>query len=564
MLSRLKTYVSRFTGVERRLLLLLFLVFVASVAFSVWQGRRGQIEVPARGGEYTEGLVGEVRYINPLLAPAAATDADVSRIVFGSLYKFDDNLNLVADLADGLPQVDPSGKEYTVKLRDNVFWHDGARFTADDAVFTFGAIQDPKYVSPLRSSWNRVTVTKIDDLTLKLTTREASSTFVANLTVGLLPKHIWGSEAPESFTISKYNLEPVGTGPFRVTGLKRDRNGKIRSVMLEAFERYHGGRPNLDKLQFRLYDTPDQLVEAYQGRDIKGLGYVPFDQSLFIKAKASLQQFQLPLPQYRAVFINRAKNPAPLEDVRVRLALAKSVDKKRIVNEVYGGQTSEAYGPILPGHLGYHEQIPGADMNIYDPERAKALLEEAGWITDPTTGFRRDKLGRIITLELATNNFPLNARMAAILKENWEGIGVQVMLNIETSADLETKFIRPRAYELLLHSQNVGPDPDPFAFWHSTELRDPGANFSTFSNKTADKLLVEARGPLSADERAKRYRQITEILVGDVPAIFLTRDVFVYNVSSAIKGLKLGTIVTPADRFGNISEWYIETKRVKK
>lgn len=542
----------------------MFLLLVVGIVLTVQQAGRGGQEEARAGGEYTEGLVGELYHVNPLLAPAAATDADVSRIVFNGLYKFDPDLNLVPDLAASEPEISNGGKEYLIKLKDNVLWHDGARFTADDAVYTLQAVQNPEYLSPLRSSWAGVGVQKLDEFTIKLTTREASSTFIANLTVGMLPKHIWENVPPESFAISKYNLEPVGTGPFRITELRRDRNGKIQAIDLRAFDRYFAGRPYLDKVQFRLYRTTDELLTAYQGREIKGLGYEPFDNSLFIKPKASLRQFLLPLPQYRAVFINRAKNPAPLEDVRVRLALAKSVDKQKIINEIFNGQTTEAFGPILPGHLGYHEQIPGADMNIYDNERAKALLDEAGWIADPTTGLRKDKLDRIITLELATNNFPVNARLSQMLKEMWEAVGVQVLLKIETAGDLETKFIRPRAYELLLLSQNVGADPDPYGFWHSGNLRSPGANFSTFNNKTADKLLIEARGPLPPDERAKRYRQFQEIFVGDVPAIFLTRDVFVYTITAELKGVELNTIVAPAERFADINKWYIETKRIKQ
>lgn len=563
MLSRLKNYWDRFTGVEQRLLLILFFALAAGIGLTVWQNRAGGTRAPAVGGEYIEGLVGEVSHLNPLLSPASAADADITRVVFDGLYYFDQELNIVPNLAAEAPRLSPDGKEYTIKLRENVLWHDGQPFTADDVVYTLQAVQNPEYASPLRTSWTRVGIQKVDPLTVKLTTREASSTFVANLTLGILPKHLWESVPAESFALAKYNLEPVGTGPFRATELRRDRSGRVRGVTLRAFDRYFAGRPFLKKLTFKLYDTADELIDAFQAREIMGLGYEPFDRTLFLKPRNSVRQFALPLPQYQAVFINRAKNPAPLEDVRVRTALAKSVDKQKIIAEVYGGQASESYGPILPGHLGYHEQISGADMNLYDVEKAKTLLSEAGWVMDPAANFRRDKLGRIITLQLATNNFPPNARAAELLKEMWESVGVQIVLNIETAADLEEKYIRPRAYELLLHSQNVGADPDPYAFWHSRELRDPGANFSTFSNAQADKLLVEARGALPPEERVRRYRQFQEIFVGDVPAVFLTRSTYAYSISSEIKGISLGTIVTPAERFADIAKWYIETKRVK-
>ncbi len=152
-------------------------------------------------------------------------------------------------------------------------------------------------------------------------------------------------------------------------------------------------------------------------------------------------------------------------------------------------------------------------------------------------------------------------RTAEFLKNMWEAVGIKIILSIETIADLEEKFIRPRNYELLLFSENVGADPDPYPFWHSSQLRDPGLNLSTFSNGQADRLLVEARANIPAEQRAAKYLKFQEIFVGDVPAIFLTRSVFVYNITSSVKGLDLHAAVTPSDRFANINSWYQKTKR---
>lgn len=557
-------FLTEFTGVEKKILLLFFFILVASIIALAIENNRDRKAIPKVGGTYIEGLVGNPLRINPLLAPANDIDADLSQIVYSGLLKFDSKLNLIPDLAEEMPQISQNGKEYTIKLKDELYWHDGVNLTADDVAFTYRAIQNNNFQSPLRASWNKVEITKIDNRTVKLTAPESSAPFIANLTVGILPKHIWEAVQTESFALSKFNLEPIGSGPFQITELKRGRNGEIRQIKLRAFKRYHGPGPFLENLIFKFYDSNEALINAYHARDIMGLGYVPFDQSLFIEPKQKLNQVFLQLPQYQAVFINRAKNPAPLEDVRVRLALAKAVDKKKIIKEVFVGQSSEAYGPVLPGYLGYHEQIPGADMNIYDLPRAKSLLEEAGWLANPATGFRQDKLGRTLSLNLVTNDFPPNVLVAQALKQMWEGIGIQIVLNIETIADLEEKFIRPRNYELLVFSENAGADPDPYPFWHTSQLRDPGLNFSTFSNKTADKLLVEARANIPAEQRRAKYKQFQEIFVGDVPAIFIDRGVFVYNLPQTVKGVELNTITTPSERFADINQWYIETKKVKK
>ena len=564
MLSHLKIFWNKFGGVEKRLLLIFTLLLLGStVTYAATRNQNSQ-RVPRYGGTYTEGLVGAPQHINPLLATVNEADTDLARVVYSGLLKFDENLNLVPDLAENLPEINPNGREYTVKLKSDLKWHDGTGINADDVIFTYQAVQNPELGSPLRRSWMRVEVAKIDDLTVKITTRESSAAFIANLTLGLLPRHVWENVPASSFALSKFNLEPIGSGPYAVTEIQRNRDGAVRSVTLAGVKDFYGDGPYIENLVFKFYETTDELINAYHSRQVSGLGYVPFDQNLFIQPKENLQQIYLPLAQYQAIFINRTKNPAPLEDARVRLALAKSVDKQKIIDEVYVGQGSETYGPILPGYLGYHEQIPGADMNIYDAARAEALLEEAGWIEDPQTGFRKDKLGRTLSLSLATNDFPPNVLTAQALKKAWEAVGVQINLSIETAANLDEKYIKPRNYELLLYIENVGTDPDPYPFWHSSQLRDPGLNLSTFFNRTADRLLVESRANIAPADRAVRYRQFQEIFVGDVPAVFLNRSVYVYNLPKSVKGVNLGTTYVPSERFANIADWYVETKRVKK
>jgi len=564
LLSHLKIFWNKFGGVEKRLLLIFTLLLLGStVTYAATRNQNSQ-RVPRYGGTYTEGLVGAPQHINPLLATVNEADTDLARVVYSGLLKFDENLNLVPDLAENLPEINPNGREYTVKLKSDLKWHDGTGINADDVIFTYQAVQNPELGSPLRRSWMRVEVAKIDDLTVKITTRESSAAFIANLTLGLLPRHVWENVPASSFALSKFNLEPIGSGPYAVTEIQRNRDGAVRSVTLAGVKDFYGDGPYIENLVFKFYETTDELINAYHSRQVSGLGYVPFDQNLFIQPKENLQQIYLPLAQYQAIFINRTKNPAPLEDARVRLALAKSVDKQKIIDEVYVGQGSETYGPILPGYLGYHEQIPGADMNVYDAARAEALLEEAGWIEDPQTGFRKDKLGRTLSLSLATNDFPPNVLTAQALKKAWEAVGVQINLSIETAANLDEKYIKPRNYELLLYIENVGTDPDPYPFWHSSQLRDPGLNLSTFFNRTADRLLVEARANIAPADRAVRYRQFQEIFVGDVPAVFLNRSVYVYNLPKSVKGVNLGTTYVPSERFANIADWYVETKRVKK
>jgi peptide/nickel transport system substrate-binding protein len=135
-----------------------------------------------------------------------------------------------------------------------------------------------------------------------------------------------------------------------------------------------------------------------------------------------------------------------------------------------------------------------------------------------------------------------------------------VHLAIVSSSDLESQYIRPRNFDVLLFSENTGADPDPFAFWHSSQSRDPGLNLSGFSNADADKALTNARQTTDTAVRAQNYMQFQSIVEDQIPAIFLNSAIYVYNLPKKVQGAKLETIIHPSERFADIKNWYIETK----
>lgn len=211
------------------LFLALFFLFVFLVNLYTSQRK----EVPAYGGTYSEALVGQPQFINPILA-VSDVDRDLSKLVYSGLVGYDEDGNLVMDLAESYSTKD--GKEYIFKLRRNVFWHDGKPFNVDDVVFTVNAILNPDYGSPLRSVWQGVKVEKIDDYTVKFILDNPYAMFLETLTVGILPRHIWESMNPKNIILSPINLTPVGTGPFKVDKIIKSKLGYIKSIRLSAFD----------------------------------------------------------------------------------------------------------------------------------------------------------------------------------------------------------------------------------------------------------------------------------------------------------------------------------------
>jgi len=558
ILPRLLAALSEF---EKKLLLAAIAALLVSGSFLVTASYlNGTIEKPNYGGSYTEGLVGQPRYINPALTAGGDVDSDITRIIYSGLLRFDSSQTLVTDLAEQMPEISADQKQYTIKLREGLVWHDGVPITADDVVFTIRVIQNAAYQSPLRFVWAKVDVRKSDDRTIVFTLKEPSAPFLPNLTQGILPKHIWESIEPVKVPLSKYNLQPIGSGPFMLKTLRQSEDGEILSLTLTAFDRYAGGRPYLDQVELKFYSTYDDLISAYHSKDIQGLGYVPFDKKIYVEKSSQINLYNVNLPQYQALFLNRAKAPI-LSERAVRQALAESVNRDQIVSEAYLEAAQPSYGPIPPGYLGYNGAIQHA--YLYDIEAAKKLLDDAGYkLAEGST--TRQKNGQALEFTIVTNNSPLNVKSAQLLKEQWEAIGFKINLNILTIGELEQNFLQPREYETLLSTENVGADPDPYAFWHSSQRANPGLNLAGFASREADQLILEARSNSDPSYRQSRYQRFQELVSADIPAVFMVNSLFVYGVSTKIHGIELRNIVNPSERFLDISRWYTKTKRVFK
>lgn len=519
---------------------------------------------PDFGGEHIEGMIGQPRFINPILAAASGVDSDLSKLIYAQLLKFDTNLNLIPELAENLPEISGDQKTYTLKLKSGLKWQDDKPITADDVVFTIETIQNPDFESPLLTNWSRVKVEKIDDLTIKFTLHQVSAAFLTNFALGIIPKHIWDNMSANNFRLSDANLRPIASGPYLVREIKKTPDGSIKSMTLRANDQYLDGSPYITYFTLKFYPDEQTLLSAFTQKEIQSLGFIPFDNKIFWENSDKLNQYQMGIPQYQAVFFNLAKNQLANEKA-VRQALWLTTNRDEIVHDVYLNLAQPAFGPILTGNLGYNEHEK--EITHYNPAEAAEILDKAGWQIDDQTQLRyrnvkkgKDTVRQNLEFNLATNVSPLNIKTAQILEKQWSQIGVKLNLVIVSAADLQDNFIRPRNFDALLFSENTGADPDPFAFWHSSQSRDPGLNLSGFANATADKLLTEARQTTDIDLRIKNYEQFQNIVTQELPAIFLTNTQYIYLVPTKEKGVQLETIIYPSERFMDVRHWYIKTR----
>jgi len=513
---------------------------------------------PDFGGTYTEGLLGQPTYINPLLA-RMEPDITLSNLIFSGLYKYGSQGELVPDLAESLPQISADQKQYTVNLKHGVQWQNGKDLTADDVIFTLQTLKDPAFKSPLRASWQTTTVEKLSDYSIKFTTKDISGSFADNLTLGILPKGLWSSVDAQNFLLSKNNLEAIGSGAYSIKEIKKLPSGKVEQISLQANPTYYAGRPKIDQIIFKFYDTDQDILNAFHSREIGGFGYIPLGSSLFLeKDQAQAQILSRPLPQYQIVFFNL--NNKILADQNVRMALSLATDRQQIINNVFSGNALLPVSPWLSGLSGSKQPI---DSTV-DLGKAKSLLDTAGWKADPQTGQRANSKGTAFEITIATNDSLVNSKSAELLAAQWQQLGIKVNLNVLPSQQLTDNLIKPRTFDVLLFPQKFGPDPDPFPFWHSSQVKDPGFNLTGFSDPAADKLITDARSTTDKAVRLQKYTDFNNLITAQVPVIFLDQTEFIYAVDKSVKNLDDSVLYDPSLRFQDISDWYIDEKRVWK
>src|SRR3989344_1983944 len=456
------------------------------------------------------------------------------KLIFSGLYKHDGQGNLIPDLAESLPQISEDQKQYTVALKKNAQWHNGKIFNAGDVVFTILTIKDPNFKSPLRSSWASTNVEKLDDFTLRFTTKEVSGPFINNLTLPILSESLWGKTNPGAFALSESNLKAIGTGFFAVKEIKKLSSGKVQSITLESFSGHFAGKAKIDEITLKFYDQPEDLINALHSREIEGFGYLSSGENLNLDPqRESVNLLKLPLPQYQVVFFNYENKH--LKEQRVRAALSKLVSRGEILQSAWRGNAKIAYS-LFDFYSG--SQNGRANSRKSDLIEAMNLLEGTGYKKNLGNGFW-EKNKEALELRLFTNDFLPNARAAESLAQNFKNFGIKIVLNIVPNKQLSDNYIKPRNFDILVFTQKFGPDPDPFAFWHSSQTKDPGLNLSGFKNLEADKLLTAARTTADQEVRQEKYEQLDGLLKAQMPVVFLNQAVYTYALDKNIKGASM-------------------------
>lgn len=505
--------------------------------------------LPINGGHYNEALIGHPQFINPVLAQTNNVDADLTRLIYSGLLNYNEKHELIPDIASGY-EISDDRKKYTFHLKNNVIWHDGEPLTADDVIYTINVIQDPAYNSPIAINFDGVMVEKIDDYTIVFSLNEPYAPFLDILSVGILPSHLWNNVPPTYFPLAEYNIKPIGTGPYMFESLTKDKTGNIRAMTLSLSKNYYSALPFIESLTFKFYPDFTTAVEALFNKNVQGISKLPRDSYEKAESISNLSLYHYDLPQYSALFFNLSQESI-WNNKELRKALLYAIDQDDLINTVLPGYAKKIEGPILDQSIEKEEQK-------YEPEKSRELFEKNGWKLNEDGLRYKGKIPLSITIT-TINQFD-NQEIAQYLQNYWKDFGVDVKLEIIPFTDLKEK-IKQRSFESLLYGQLLGNDNDPYPFWHSTQRVHPGLNLSMFANKKADELIENARTTLDQEKRNAYYKEFQELMINEIPALFLYQPIYTYAVDKKIKNVMGSKIVYPADRFDSIFTWYIKTKR---
>lgn len=540
----------------------LSLIVLLSVAVAFQTRALGSFYLQASavsGGEYSEGMVGSFSNANPIYA-TSQVDSAVSRLVFSPLLTYDANNQLVGDLAESWT-VDTRAMVYTVKLKPNLQWHDGEKLTADDVVFTYQTIQNPDTKSPLLSSWRGVSVEKVDAQTVRFTLPNSYSPFLHSLTTGILPSHLLNKVAPEQLRSITFNTKnPVGSGPFKWNGVlvTSDNNqGQTEIVKLVKFDKYNRGLPKLNGITIKTFSDNEALKKAVRSKEVAtAAGLSMTDKEI----DAGLETTNFNLMTANMLFL---KTTSPLlSDIKVRQALAKATDVPTLTSQV-GYSVLPVREPLLKGQIGYN---PAYYQLGFNKAEAVALLEQAGWVIAPNEQYRK-KDGVELKLNLSYENSPEFSRIMNVMQKQWADVGVNLVVDVLEDSKESAKLVDSHEYDVLLYGINIGPDPDVYAYWHSSQISKNSAihlNLSEYKSTIADLALEAGRTRTDPAVRAAKYKPFLEVWKNDAPAIGLYQPRYLYVSNQHIYGLKPKTINSPSDRFNDSYLWMINTERTKK
>ncbi len=452
------------------------------------------------GVSYREGVLGQPQTFFPSRV-TQQSDKTITSLLYRGLFKYDIYGAIIPDLAETW-EVSEDGLVYTIRLKNNQYWTNGKKITADDLIYTSFTVPDLAGVA----------TDKVDDLTVRFTLPNKYAPFLNLLTVGIMPQDSEQNDDP---------LSPVTSGDFRIARVEKSGN-YVRQVTLVA----HDKKYDIKKIIFKYYTNEKEIITAAKLGDING--YMLSEK----ESPLNFYNYEFPVQGiYYALFFN-VRNEK-LEDIDVRKKLEKVIP----VDDYIVGRGIRVQGPISRSVF----TDTGLTFDHYDPLFSEDLGELKLTIKVPDTN----------------DHVVMAKQIAAIWRDK---LDIDVDVEPVALEDIVSQVIDPRDFEVLLFGQETSRDPDRYVLWHSAQKAPPGLNISGFDQVRADRALEEGRNELDNEKRIVHYNEFQKVVVEETPAVFLYHPFTSFFVSKYIEGIGEKYTFTYADRFLDFENWkYVRT-----
>ncbi len=478
---------------------------------------------------------------------------DIESCVVEGLVVNDENMNIIPLLAAEIPTQEnggvmlrpDGGMVVTWRLRPNVKWHDGTPHTSADVQFTVEAINKGDWQPESVDGFDRISsVETPDSLTAIVHYREVYAPYQLQFVRGTLPRHILAGR--DINTANDYNRAPLGTGPYRVAEWKTGEH-----ILLERVPDYWGGAeyPAIRQLLFRFLTNTTTRINQLKAGEVHMVALVPWDKVRELRDLPHLRLNRVVGNGYEHVTLNQSR-VAAFTDVRVRRALAHAVDRELLVATILDGEVDVVNGPIQPRSPAYE---PNVVTYPFDPERARTLLDEAGW-REGNDGIRQ-KDGAPLRFTLITQaGFAIRENIAQALQQAFRTVGADMRVRLVDGTAISSLWFSGD-FDAMLHWWQMGADPELTLFFAGDRTPPNGRNINFVKDSALTELLNRSDRTVDVDARMALLREAQHRVAELAPEIVLYNTTKIDAVPASLTGFTGNP--TNAGPFWNVHRWAI-------
>lgn len=518
--------------------LLVTALVMLAITQAFWSGGSYAEDTFVSGGTYTEATVGRVSSMNPLFA-TTESEKVLSKLMFSTLVSVDYSGHPGPSLAKSV-RYSEDGKVWTLKLRDGLLWSDGEALTVDDVMFTLNLIQNPAIATIYNSNLDGVKITKNNNDEIVFNLSAAYVDFISALDIPIVPKHVLENVPVKTLIEDEFSNKPVTSGAFVFNALQTSNNGSEEVYYLSANENYYLGKPLLNTFGVHTYLDKDAVVNAVNGGAVTGTAELSGAEADKI-TNGNFAKINTPVEAGAYIFFNTSS--ATMRNANLRRAIRQGINLTAL--RAAAPDTKALDFPFTESQilLLNYPSVPEQDFDA-----AYAAISE----------IRGEETMRI---NLATVNSGYLPAVAEELRGELEVLGFEVNLSVyDETQDFIANVLSRRNYDILVYEVELGYDPDPLPYYHSSQASASGLNLSNYRNTLVDDLLIGARGISDTELRAKKYESFLDYWLADAPAIGLYQAnlTYIYNKNARAFGEDVH-LVTAMDRFSDIQFWATAT-----